>query len=149
MTRVYADVEADSMAELMARAYEHAYDQGWTDGLPIIPATEENIKPFFAAAGRPADEVIGIITPRRGPATVEAIAVNALMAGCRPEYVPVVVAAVEGLTDPGFPLEPMQVSTNAMAPLLLINGPARRKLDVNSGIGCLGPGWRANATIGR
>jgi len=62
---------------------------------------------------------------------------------------PVIVATIEGLTDPGFPLEPMQVSTNAMAPFLLINGPVRQRLDINSGIGCLGPGWRANATIGR
>ena len=149
MTHVYANIEAETVPELLTRAYEHAYDQGWTDGLPIIPATAERVAEFVAASGRPADEVIGIITPRKGPATVEAIAVNAVMAGCRPEYIPVVVAAVEGLTDPKFPLEPMQVSTNAMAPLLLVNGPVRQKLDVNSGIGCLGPGWRANATIGR
>src|SRR5882672_10075925 len=133
----------------MTRAYEHAYDQGWTDGLPIIPATPERVAEFVAASGRPADEVIGIITPRKGPATVGAIAVNAVMAGCRPEYMPVVIAAVEGLTAPGFPLEPMQVSTNAMTPFLLVNGPVRQDLDINSGIGCLGPGWRANATIGR
>jgi len=149
MTRVYANLEGESAAELMARAYERAYEEGWTDGLPVIPATEETVQPFVAAAGRPADEVIGIIPPRKGPATIEAIAVNALMAGCRPEYMPVVIAALEGMTDPGFPLEPMQVSTNAMAPFLLVNGPVRRRLDINSGIGCLGPGWRANATIGR
>ena len=91
----------------------------------------------MAAAGRPADEVIAVITPRRGPATVQAIAVNAVMAGCRPEYIPVVIAAIEAITDPGFPLEPMQVSTNAMTPFLLINGPVRHTLDINSGIGCL------------
>ena len=149
MTRVHANLEADSAVELMTRAYEHAYEQGWTDGLPIIPANAENVAQFIAASGRAADETIGIITPRKGPASVEAIAVNAVMAGCRPEYMPVIVAAVEAITDPQFPLEPMQVSTNAMAPFLLINGPARHTLDVNSGIGCLGPGWRANATIGR
>src|SRR6202008_1727066 len=113
--------------ELMTRAYEHAYEQGWTDGLPVIPATGERVDEFIAASGREADEVIGVITPRKGPATIEAIAVNAVMAGCRPEYMPVVVAAVEAITDPAFPLEPMQVSTNAMAPFLLINGPARQK----------------------
>jgi hypothetical protein len=117
--------------------------------LPIIPATPERVEEFIAASGRAGDETIGVIPPRKGPATVAAIAVNAVMAGCRPEYMPVIVAAMEALTDAGFPLEPMQVSTNAMAPFLLINGPIRQQLDVNSGIGCLGPGWRANATIGR
>ena len=149
MTHSYVDFEAGSVRELLARAYEHAYDQGWTDGLPIIPATLEDVQQFIAASGRRADELIGIVPPRKGEATVEAIAVNAIMAGCRPEYMPVVIAAVEGLTDPLFPLEPMQVSTNAMTPFLLINGPVRRKLDINCGVGCLGPGWRANATIGR
>src|SRR5262249_32873449 len=99
----------------MARAYEHAYEEGWTDGLPIIPAPEVTVQVFTAAAGRHAREVLGVLPPRKGPATVEAIAINALMAGCRPEYMPVVLAALEGMTDPGFPLEPMQVSTNAMA----------------------------------
>jgi len=74
------------------------------------------VKQFVAASGRPADEVIAVITPRRGPANIEAIAVNAVMAGCRPEFMPVVIAAIEAITDPQFPLEPMQVSTNAMTP---------------------------------
>ena len=74
---------------------------------------------------------------------------NAVMAGCRPEYMPVIIAALEGLTDKGFPLEFMQVTTNPMTPFLLINGPIRQQLDINVGTGCLGPGWRANATIGR
>ncbi len=149
MTHGYTNIQAETLPELITRAYEHAYEQGWTDGLPIIPATAEKVEEFVAASGRPAEEVIGIITPRKGPASIEAIAVNAVMAGCRPEYMPVVIAAIEGLTAPGFPLEPMQVSTNAMTPFLLVNGPVRQKLDINSGIGCLGPGWRANATIGR
>lgn len=149
MTHAHVDLEAGSVTELLTRAYEHAYDQGWTDGLPVIPATSESVQRFIAASGRRADELIGILPPRKGEATVEAIAVNAIMAGCRPEYMPVVIAAVEALTDPRFPLEPMQVSTNAMTPFLLINGPVRRKLDINYGVGCLGPGWRANATIGR
>jgi hypothetical protein len=149
MERVYTKVHGSSMAALMRSAYERAYDEGWTDGLPIIPATDEDVDLFVRAAHRPADEIVGIVPPRKGPASIEAIAVNAIMAGCRPEYMPVIVAAMEGLLDPGFPLEPMQVSTNAMTPFLLINGPVRQLLDVNSGIGCLGPGWRANATIGR
>jgi hypothetical protein len=133
----------------MTQAYEHAYEQGWTDGLPIIPATPEAVQRFIAASGRPADEVIGSVPPRKGRATVEVLAVNAVMAGCRAEYMPVIIAALEGLTDKGFPLEFMQVTTNPMTPFLLINGPIRQQLDINSGTGCLGPGWRANATIGR
>jgi hypothetical protein len=80
---------------------------------------------------------------------VEAIVVNAVMAGCRPEYMPLIIAAVEGMLDPSFPLEFMQVTTNPMTPFLLVNGPVRKRLDINCGTGCLGPGWRANATIGR
>src|SRR6185369_3314302 len=86
---------------------------------------------------------------RKGRATVEVIAVNAIMAGCRSEYMPVVIAAVEGVSDPKYPLELMQVTTNPMTPFLLVNGPVRDKLEINYGTGCLGPGWRANATIGR
>ncbi len=142
-------LESNSLAELMTDAYEYAYDQGWTDGLPIIPATADAVQRFIAASGRSAGEVIGIIPPRKGQATVEVIAVNAVMAGCRPEYMPVILAALQGLTDKGFPLEFMQVTTNPMTPFLLINGPIRQTLDINSGTGCLGPGWRANATIGR
>jgi hypothetical protein len=150
MTRKQVQLQADSHAELMTRAYEYAYDQGWTDGLPIIPPTPQTVQAFVQAAGRPAQEVIGNpLPPRKGQATVEVIAVNAIMAGCRAQYMPVLIAAIEGLTDPKFPLELMQVTTNPMTPFLLVNGPVRQRLDINSGTGCLGPGWRANATIGR
>ena len=150
MAQTQIELDGDSPAELMTKAYEYAYDQGWTDGLPIIPPTPESVKAFVAAARRPADAIIGNpLPPRKGQATVAVIAVNAIMAGCRPEYMPVLIAAVEGLTDPKFPLELMQVTTNPMTPFLLINGPVRQRLDINYGTGCLGPGWRANATIGR
>ena len=150
MAQAQIQLDGDSPAELMTKAYEYAYDQGWTDGLPIIPPTPESVQAFVAATGRPADEVIGNpLPPRKGQATVAVIAVNAIMAGCRPEYMPVLIAAVEGLTDPGFPLELMQVTTNPMTPFLLVNGPVRKRLEINFGTGCLGPGWRANATIGR
>jgi len=149
MKQSQVEIEGASVAEICARAYEHAYEQGWTDGLPIIPATPEAVARFVAASGRGADELIGTLPPRKGRATVEAIAANAVMAGCRPEYMPVILAALEGLTDPGYPLEFMQVTTNPMTPFLLVNGPVRRALEINFGTGCLGPGWRANATIGR
>jgi hypothetical protein len=143
------ELQGESVEELLARAYEHAYDQGWTDGLPVIPATPVSVQQFVAASGRAADEVIGYLAPRKGRASVEAIAVNAVMAGCRPDYMPVIIAAVEGMLDPSYPLEFMQVTTNPMTPFLLVNGPVRKRLDINCGTGCLGPGWRANATIGR
>lgn len=149
MTQAHVQLEAESVAQLLTRSYEHAYDQGWTDGLPIIPATPEGVQQFVAASGRAAGELIGLLPPRKGRATVEVIAVNAIMAGCRPEYMPVLISAVEGLTDPAYPLELMQVTTNPMTPFLLVNGPARNKLEINYATGCLGPGWRANATIGR
>ena len=142
-------LQGGSVAELILNAYEHAYEQGWTDGLPIIPPSQELVQRFVAASGREAQESIAVVPPRKGRATVEVIAINAVMAGCRPEYMPVVIAAVEALIDPTFPLELMQVTTNPMTPLLLLNGPIRHKLDINYGAGCLGPGWRANATIGR
>jgi hypothetical protein len=149
MTQPHIRLEGASTAELLTRAYEHAYDHGWTDGLPVIPATDEALERFVAASGRASDELIGILPPRKGRATVEVIAVNAIMAGCRPEYMPLIIAAVEGLTDPSYPLEFMQVTTNPMTPFLLVNGPVRHALEINFGTGCLGPGWRANATIGR
>jgi len=149
MTQAQTQVQAESVADLLTRSYEHAYEQGWTDGLPIIPATPEAVEKFVAAAGRPADDLVALLPPRKGRATVEVIAVNAIMAGCRPEYMPVLIAAVEGVTDPSYPLELMQVTTNPMTPFLLVNGPVRNQLEINYGTGCLGPGWRANATIGR
>ena len=149
MAQPQVELQGESVEQLLARAYEHAYDQGWTDGLPVIPATPLSVQQFVAASGRASDEVIGYLAPRKGRATVEAVAVNAVMAGCRPDYMPVVIAAVEGMLDPSYPLEFMQVTTNPMTPFLLVNGPVRKRLDINCGTGCLGPGWRANATIGR
>ena len=142
-------LEGECAGDVYTAFYEHAYEQGWTDGLPIVPPRPDVVAQFVEASQRPGDEVIGLLPPRKGRATVEVLAVNAVMAGCRPEYLPVVIAAVEGLLDPSYPLEFMQVTTNPMTPFLLVNGPVRKALDVNCGTGCLGPGWRANATIGR
>jgi hypothetical protein len=100
-------------------------------------------------AGRAADDLVALVPPNYGRATVEKIAVNAVMAGCRPEYLPVVLAAVEAICDDAFDLHGVAATTNAPAPLLVINGPVRKALDVNCGAGVFGSGWRANATIGR
>ena len=149
MSDTQVELKAEDAVDLIRAAYEHAYEQGWTDGWPIIPATDKEVDEFVRASGRAAEELIGILPPRKGRLTVEVVAVNAIMAGCRAEYMPVIIAAVEGLLDPSYPLEFMQVTTNPMTPFLLVNGPVRRELEINFGTGCLGPGWRANATIGR
>jgi hypothetical protein len=98
---------------------------------------------------RDPQQVIAVIPPQNGPATVEKIAINAVMAGCRPEYLPVIVAAVEAMTSEGFDLFGVQATTHPCGMLTLINGPIAKALDINSGSGAMGPGWKANATIGR
>jgi hypothetical protein len=128
---------------------ESLFERGLTDGLPAVPPTPERVARAVAASGRAADELIGLVPPNYGRATVEKIAVNAVMAGCRPEYLPVVLAAVEAVCDEAFDLHGVSATTNAPAPLIIINGPIRKLLDVNCGAGVFGSGWRANATIGR
>jgi len=100
-------------------------------------------------SGRDGSELVAEVPPNYGRATVEKIAVNAVMAGCRPEYLPVVIAAVDAICDPAFDLHGVSATTNAPTPLVVINGPVRGKLGVNCAAGVFGPGWRANATIGR
>ena len=130
-------------------AFETLYARGVTDGLPVIPPTAARVAAAVEASGRSADELIGLVAPQHGRATVQRIAINAVMAGCRPEYLPVVIAAVEAMCDPAFALEGVSGTTDAVTPLLIVNGPLCAALDVNSGVGVFGPGWRANATIGR
>ncbi|OGA39615.1 MAG: hypothetical protein A3G24_25340 [Betaproteobacteria bacterium RIFCSPLOWO2_12_FULL_62_13] len=125
-----------------------AYENRWTDGLPVIPPTPERIGRFLATVDRDPDEVIAVMPPRKGPASLRGIAANAVMAGCLPEYFPTVVAAVEAINDPSFPLR-LLVGMRPETPFFLINGPVRQEINLNCGIGCLGPGWRANSTIGR
>ena len=122
---------------------------GWGDGLPIVPATASLVESFVSASGREPDEVIGYVPPAWGEATVEKIAINAAIAGCLPEYMPVVLAAVEAALEPSFNLLGIQATTHSCAPLVLVSGPVAEHLKVNYGIGAFGPGHRANATIGR
>ena len=124
-------------------------EKGWTDGLPIVPPTEERVAQMVAAVNRDASDVIGIVPPRWAPATVEKIAINGVTAGCLPPYMPLLIAAVEAITDPKLNLYSLQATTGGPAVMLIINGPLRNKLNVNGGSNALGEGWRANATIGR
>ena len=128
---------------------EQLFERGVTDGLPVVPPTRERVARAIEASGRPADELIGLVPPNFGRATVEKIAINAVMAGCKPEYLPVVIAAVDAVCDDRFDLHGVACTTNSTAQLIVINGPIRAALDVNCGANLFGPGWRANATIGR
>ncbi|MFO1162199.1 MAG: hypothetical protein U1E60_25395 [Reyranellaceae bacterium] len=123
--------------------------RGWSDGLPLVPPTVARVKAALAFTGRAPTDSLGEVEPLKGVATVEKIAANAVMAGCRPEYLPVVLAAVECLLDPTFNMRGVQTTDENVTPLLIVNGPIARELDVNGSFGALGPGWQANAAIGR
>jgi hypothetical protein len=120
-----------------------------SDGLPIVPPTPERVEKMLTGTNREPQEVIGPIPPKWAPATIEKIAINAVMAGCLPEYLPVVIAAVEAICEPRFNLYGVQATTGYVGPALLLNGPIRKQLDVNCDAGVFGPGYRSNATIGR
>jgi len=121
----------------------------WSDGLPAIPPTPERVERMLRHTHRAPDEVVAAIAPAFGVATVERIAINAVMAGCYPEYLPVLIAAAEAIAAPDFNLRGIQATTNPAAVWLILNGPLAKQLDVNSGGNCLGPGAWANATLGR
>ncbi len=127
----------------------HYQERGWTDGLPIVPPTEDAVAEFLTQADRDPREIVGVLPPRQGEATVEKIAANAVMAGCRPEYFPVVLAAIEALTDPFFNLDSIQATTHPVAPLIVVNGPIVQAIGLNAGYNAFGQGVRANLTIGR
>jgi hypothetical protein len=120
-----------------------------TDGLPVVLPTPDRVRLAVAASGRDPDELVALVPPNYGRATIEKIAVNAVMAGCRPEYLQVVVAAVEAVCDESFDLHGVAATTNAPTPLVIVNGPVRGMLGINCGAAVFGPGARANATIGR
>ncbi|MBI4295684.1 MAG: hypothetical protein HY667_01060 [Chloroflexi bacterium] len=125
------------------------YKRGWTDGLPIIPPTEEKVAEMLTGTDLPPDYLVAEMVPRRGKATIERIAINAVMAGCLPTYMPVLIAGVQALTDPRWDPSVSTVSTGSWAPFWIINGPIRHALHINSGWGALSPGDIANAAIGR
>ena len=122
---------------------------GWSDGLPLVPPTVERVEIALEQVHRPRDEVIATVAPAFGAATVARIAANAVMAGCEPEYLSVLIAAIDALADPAFNLQGIQATTNPATPWLIINGPIARDLGINGGLNCLGQGTWANATIGR
>lgn len=140
--------QEDSFAGALA-VIERFYQEGWTDGLPVVPPHQELVRAMVAASGRNRTEIVGKVPPRMGVATVEAVATNAVMAGCRPEYMPVVLASLEAALDERFGLREVQTTTDPSAPLIMVSGPVVRQLAVNHGVNVFGHGFRANATIGR
>ena len=141
--------------EVISGSYRHIsdyfYRKGWTNGSPMVLPTEENVAEMLRGTDLPRDHVVGVLPPRKGKATVEKIAVNAVMAGCLPTYLPLLIAAVEGMLDKdtNMSLEGWTCSVNGCGPLVIINGPIRNDINMNCRGNALSPFWKPNATIGR
>ncbi|MBO0712044.1 MAG: hypothetical protein J2P47_12280, partial [Acetobacteraceae bacterium] len=127
---------------------EFAIEQGWSDGLPLVAPTEAAVERFTALC-RGDNEPFPPITPRQVVPTLRSLAANAVMAGCRAEYFPVVLAALRGVLTPEYNLHGTLATTHPCAPVVIVNGPLRKALEINCEGNCFGQGWRANATIGR
>ena len=136
-------------AEDLLDAIEECYERGWTDGLPVVPPVPSLVQRFLEHTDRSPSDVIWHMPQVKRGCTVEAAAINAAMAGCRPEYFPVVLAALEATIDEGWPANGGWQSTTGGGPLLVVNGPVREELGFNSRGNVLGPGFRPNATVGR
>src|SRR5438876_2528 len=132
----------------VADAIEFCFQQGWTDGLPVVPPTPDRVSAMLDAARLEAQQQVAFIINRAVSVTAEKVAINAVMAGCKPEYMPLVVAAVEGIGDPQWSYHGPGTSTGGAAVLMIVNGPIARELEINAGDNLFGPGWRANLTIG-
>ena len=129
--------------------YELAFARGWSDGLPVVPPTEERVLRMLGGTSRAADEILGIVPPNQVACTVEKAAINAVMAGCKPEYLPVVLAAVEAACLDAFCMHGLLATTYFSGPIVIVNGPIVDRIGMNWGTNALGQGNRANSTIGR
>jgi hypothetical protein len=149
MARGTLTSELRSVEEDPAAVFALVEAQGWGDGFPVIPPTETRVQAMLEATPLAPSHVVGIVEPRRGEATVEKIAINAVLAGCVPDAFPAVLAAVEAVCEPRFNLVALNTTTCSATPALMVNGPARHRLGIECGYSCLGHNGRANATIGR
>ena len=146
---------ADSRARRHDIAGDHASadrfieQRGWTDGLPVIPPTEALVAAMLEKTSHRPEEILGLMQPLEGVVTVEKVAANAVMAGCYPEYFPVVLASVKAVLQEQFHVGSTSCTTGGAAPVVIVSGPIAEKLAINSGTACFGGGFRANATIGR
>lgn len=141
-----ASVEAEDDFEKINQLY---FERGWGDGLPIVPPTAQRVEQMLAYCDRPWHEPIAKMAPRYGEATPLRLAANAVMAGCRPEYFPLLMLAIEAMCEEPFNLYGVQATTHLCAPLVIVNGPVAKELGINSGHNAFGPGTHSNATIGR
>ncbi len=129
--------------------WEAAFDRGWSDGLPVVPPTPARVLAMLEGTSRAPDEVVAVVPPDLVECTVEKVAVNAVLAGCRPEHLPVVLAAVEAACTEAFNMHGLLATTYFSGPVVIVNGPIAAAIGMNSGVNALGQGNRANATIGR
>ena len=141
-----ASIEAEEDFDAINALY---LERGWGDGLPIVPPTAERVEKMLLYCDRPWNEPIAKVAPRYGEATPLRLAANAVMAGCRPEYFPLYMLAIEAMCEEPFNLYGVQATTHLCAPLVIVNGPIRKELGLNSGHNAFGPGTQSNATIGR
>ena len=128
---------------------EFMFDQGFSDGFPLVPPTPERVLKMMEGTHRDPQDLIATVPPNMGEATVEKVAINAVMAGCKPEYMPVIIAALEAVCTDAFNIHGVTATTMGAAPVIIVNGPIRDQIGMNKGLGALGSGNRANATIGR
>ncbi len=133
---------ADDVSEFM-------FDQGFSDGLPLVPPTPERVLRMLQGTHRAPQDLVATVPPNMGEATVEKVAINAVMAGCKPDYMPVILAALEAVCTDEFNIHGVTATTMGASPVIIVNGPIRDKIGMNKGLGALGAGNRANATIGR
>jgi len=144
-----AVVERVTVADDPEAIFDRFASEGWSDGLPIVPPTEGRVAQMLAFSDLDPSFSLGPMPPRWGEATIAKLAVNAVMAGCKPEYFPVIVTAVKAILAKQFNLYGIQGTTNPASPVLIVNGPVAREIGVNARGNLFGPGFRANATIGR
>jgi len=129
--------------------FEFFLEKAWSDGLPVVTPTEERVQRMLTGTRRDPDELVGPIPPAMEPATVRTVAIHALMAGCKPEYLPVVLGGLRLMLLETFNLNGVQGTMHGVAPLMIVNGPYANEIGLHGGNGCFGPGFRANASIGR
>ena len=137
------------VADSFDAVQDYCWQQGWTDGLPVVPPTEDLVRRMLATYSEDPSISLGLIQPRNAQVTLEKLAINAVMAGCQPEYFPVVVAAVQAVLQEEFNVAGVSATTGGGTPVIIVNGPVARRLGINGDAGCFGPGYRANAAIGR
>jgi hypothetical protein len=128
---------------------EVCFERGWSDGLPVTPPTDERVMRMLSGTQRAPNEIVGRIPPYLAECTVEKVAINAVLAGCKPEYMPVILAALEAALEPVFTLHGVLATTYFSSPIVIVNGAIAKRIGMNGGLNALGQGNRANATIGR